>query len=178
MEIKEISINELREYENNPRNNENAVEAVAASIKEFGWKVPIVIDADNVIVAGHTRLKAARLLGLDKVPCIVADDLTPEQVKAFRIADNKTNELAEWDFELLESELAELAAMDFDMKQFGFDENGNEEEFDENDLDGEKATETVLITINCGSYSKYESIKEKIDNIAQEIGATVAVKMT
>lgn len=128
MTVKEIETNKLREYSNNPRNNDNAVEAVAASIKEFGFKVPIVVDADNVIVAGHTRLKAAKLLGLDKVPCIVADDLTPEQVKAFRVADNKTAELAEWDFELLESELAELASMDFDMEQFGFDELESEEE--------------------------------------------------
>lgn len=122
MKIKEIRLDELQEYENNPRHNESAVEAVAASIREFGFKVPIVVDAAGVIVAGHTRLKAAKLLGLDKVPCIVADDLTPEQVKAFRVADNKTAELAEWDFELLESELAELATMDFDMEQFGFDE--------------------------------------------------------
>lgn len=126
MEIKEININELHEYENNPRQNENAVEAVAASIREFGFKVPIVIDADNVIVAGHTRLKAAKLLGLDKVPCIVADDLTPEQVKAFRVADNKTAELAEWDIEKLEIELAELSDFDFDMSVFGFVEQETE----------------------------------------------------
>ena len=120
MQIKDIDIKALHEYESNPRHNENAVEAVANSIREFGFKVPIIIDKDNVIVAGHTRLKAAKLLGLDKVPCIVADDLTPEQIKAFRVADNKTAELAEWDFELLESELAELEAIDFDMSQFGF----------------------------------------------------------
>lgn len=117
MTIKELNIDELKEYENNPRHNENAVDAVAASIREFGFKVPIIIDSDNVIVAGHTRLKAAQKLGLDKVPCIVADDLTPEQIKAFRLADNKTAELAEWDFEMLESELEEL---DLDMSLFGF----------------------------------------------------------
>lgn len=122
MTIKEIKIDELKEYENNPRHNERAVEAVAASIKNFGFKVPIVIDADNVIIAGHTRLKAAQKLGLDKVPCVVADDLSPEQVKAFRVADNKTAELAEWDFDKLETELAELSALDFDMEQFGFDD--------------------------------------------------------
>lgn len=119
MQIQERFIEDLREYENNPRYNEKAVEAVAESIKEFGFKVPIVIDSDGVIVAGHTRLKAARSLGLDKVPCIVADDLTPEQVKAFRLADNKTAELAEWNFELLENELAELN--NFDMDALGFD---------------------------------------------------------
>lgn len=119
MTIKEIKTSELKEYENNPRHNESAVDAVAASIENFGFKVPIVIDKDNVIIAGHTRLKAAQKLGLEKLPCIVADDLTEEQVKAFRVADNKTAELAEWDIEKLESELAEL--QDFDMEQFGFD---------------------------------------------------------
>lgn len=123
MHIQEILLEDLREYENNPRNNDGAVQAVADSIKEFGFKVPIVVDRDNVIVAGHTRLKAARLLGLETVPCIIADDLTPEQVKAFRLADNKTGELAEWDFSALEIELAELSemALDFDMSDFGFE---------------------------------------------------------
>lgn len=123
MTIKEIRIEELKEYENNPRINDRAVDAVASSIREFGFKVPIIIDQENVIVAGHTRLKAARLLGLEKVPCVIADDLTPEQVKAFRVADNKTAELAEWDIELLEQELAELDEMDFDMEQFGFEDD-------------------------------------------------------
>lgn len=122
MLIKEIKILDLKAYENNPRNNENAVDVVANSIKEFGFKVPIVIDENNVIVAGHTRLKAAEKLGLDKVPCIVADDLTPEQIKAFRLADNKTAEFAEWDFEKLETEISALNDLDFDMQQFGFDE--------------------------------------------------------
>lgn len=110
-------LSELIPYENNPRNNENAIEAVANSIKEFGFKVPIVIDKDNVIVAGHTRFEAAKRLGLGAAPCIVADDLTEEQVRAFRLADNKTAELAGWDFRLLEEELDRL---EFDMSQFGF----------------------------------------------------------
>ena len=119
LQINNLPIADLKEYANNPRHNDAAVDAVAASIKEFGFKVPIIIDRDNVIVAGHTRLKAARKLGLETVPCIIADDLTPEQINAFRLADNKTAELADWDFELLEKELAALA--DFDMEQFGFD---------------------------------------------------------
>lgn len=118
MKIIEKKITELREYENNPRNNEGAVDAVAASIKEFGWKVPIVIDTDGVIIAGHTRKLAAEKLGLTVVPCIVADDLTPEQIRAYRLVDNKTAELASWDFVALEAELAELA--DMDMDSFGF----------------------------------------------------------
>ena len=123
MNIKDIRVSELKEYKNNPRHNDGAVSAVAESIKQFGFKVPIVVDRDNVIVAGHTRLKAARQLGLETVPCIIADDLTPEQVKAFRLADNKTAELAEWDFSTLELELSELSGMnlDFDMSDFGFD---------------------------------------------------------
>lgn len=122
MQIVEKKITELKEYENNPRNNDDAVEAVAESIQQFGFKVPIVIDSNGVIIAGHTRRKAAVKLGLDTVPCIIADDLTPEQIQAFRLADNKTAELAEWDFEALEKELAELTAFDVDMSLFGFDE--------------------------------------------------------
>lgn len=119
MQVHEIGLSYLSEYENNPRNNDSAVEAVAESIKQFGFKVPIIVDNDYVIVAGHTRLKAARLLGLDKVPCIVADDLTPEQIKAFRLADNKVGELAGWDFEKLMHELTALES--FEMDAFGFD---------------------------------------------------------
>lgn len=119
MQIIEKRIDELRPYKNNPRNNDGAVDAVAASIKEFGFKVPIIIDKDNVIVAGHTRLKAAQKLGAKTVPVILADDLTEEQVKAFRLADNKTAELAGWDFSMLEKELQALK--DIDMSVYGFD---------------------------------------------------------
>ena len=89
MNIVDIKLDDLKPYENNPRNNEEAIEPVANSIKIFGFKVPIVVDKNNIIIAGHTRYKAAKKLGLNKVPCIVADDLTDEQVKAFRLADNK-----------------------------------------------------------------------------------------
>ena len=118
MEIVYKKIGELKPYENNPRKNDEAVDAVAASISEFGWKVPVVIDTNNVIVAGHTRYKAAKKLGIEDIPCIVADDLTEEQVRAYRLADNKTNELAEWDFQLLEQE---LDGLEMDMEQFGFE---------------------------------------------------------
>ena len=123
MQIIEKNIADLKEYENNPRDNDGAVEAVAESIKQFGFKVPIVVDKNGVIVAGHTRKKAAEHLGFSSVPCIIADDLNEEQIKAFRLADNKTSDLAEWDFEALEKELAELTAFDVDMSLFGFDEN-------------------------------------------------------
>lgn len=120
--IKMASVKDLTPYPNNPRKNEAAIEPVANSIREFGFKQPIVIDKDNTIIAGHTRLLAAKELGLTEVPVIVADDLTPEQVKAYRLADNKTAELAAWDFELLDLELEELGDIgDFDMGDFGFD---------------------------------------------------------
>ena len=114
-----MDVDSLIPYANNPRLNDNAVDAVAASIKEFGFKVPIVVDGENVIINGHTRLKAAHKLGLTQVPVIVADDLTPEQVKAFRLADNKTSELAEWDVGKLDIELGEIP--DIDMGAFGFE---------------------------------------------------------
>lgn len=118
MEIVKIKIEELIPYSNNPRFNENAIEYVANSIKSFGFKVPVVVDKNNVIVCGHTRVKACERLGIKEVPCIVADDLTDEQIKAFRLADNKTAEIAEWDFETLEFELEDLK--NFNMEQFGF----------------------------------------------------------
>ena len=118
LQIIEKSITEITPYEKNPRKNDEAVEYVANSIKEFGFKVPIVIDKNGVIVAGHTRYKAAQELGLEKLPCVIADDLTEEQVKAFRLADNKVGELAEWDFDLLDGELDDI--FDIDMSEFGF----------------------------------------------------------
>lgn len=116
-----MDVYSLTPYANNPRLNDNAVDAVAASIKEFGFKVPIVVDGENVIINGHTRLKAAHKLGLRQVPVIVADDLTPAQVKAFRLADNKTSEFAAWDMDKLDIELDSIA--DIDMGDFGFDLN-------------------------------------------------------
>ena len=114
------NIAEIKPYENNPRHNESAIDAVASSIKEFGWKQPLVIDKDNVIVVGHTRWLAAKKLGLNEVPCLIASDLTDEQIAAYRLADNKTNELATWDFEKLKTELENIS--DIDMSQFGFEE--------------------------------------------------------
>ena len=125
MDILNLGLEEIKPYEKNPRNNDNAVDAVAASIREFGFKVPIIIDKDNIIVAGHTRYKAAKKLGLKTVPCIKADDLTDEQVKAFRLADNKVAEQAEWDFDLLNEELETIT---MDMEQFGFEMPEDEEE--------------------------------------------------
>jgi len=120
MDIINIAMKDLKPYENNPRKNDDAVKYVAESIKEFGFKVPIVIDKNNVIVAGHTRYKAAKKLKMSEVPCIIADDLTDEQIKAFRLADNKVAEKAEWDFDLLNAELDDI--IDLDMELFGFED--------------------------------------------------------
>lgn len=117
MQIINMPIEALREYENNPRFNDEAVEYVARSIESFGFRNPIIVDSNNVIIAGHTRLKAAKFLELDEVPVIVADDLTEEQVKAFRLADNKVGEIATWDIEALSVELDEI---ELDMGEFGF----------------------------------------------------------
>lgn len=119
------NVDELIPYVNNPRNNEGAVDAVASSIKHFGFKQPIVIDSKNEIVAGHTRLLASKKLGLKEVPVIIADDLNDTQIKAFRLADNKVAELANWDWELLDVEIEELEEMDldFELSDFGFEDD-------------------------------------------------------
>lgn len=175
MNIVMKQVTELKEYENNPRNNEAAIDAVANSIKEFGFKVPIVITKENVIIAGHTRLKASLKLGLVTVPCIVADDLTEGQIKAFRLADNKTAELASWDFTKLESE---LESIEMDMSVFGFEEleskvpdNATDDDFDPS----EELTETPYTKkddiyllgnhrVMCGD----ATIKESVDKLIQD----------
>ena len=119
MEIVTKKIDDIKEYKNNPRNNDEAVEYVANSIKEFGFKVPVIVDKDNVVVAGHTRIRAAKQIGLTEIPCIVAEDLSDEQIKAFRLADNKVAEISTWDLDMLSEELGEI--LDLNMADFGFD---------------------------------------------------------
>lgn len=170
MDIKNISINEIKPYENNPRINDNAIDKVMASIKEFGFKVPIVIDKDMVIVAGHTRYKAAEKLGLSEVPCIIADDLSPDQIKAFRLADNKVSEFSTWDFELLEKEMSEL---DFDFEEFGFSKLHVTEDFDdENDFkdDGFKKDEDELsgAKVRVGEYS-FDLTNEEYHTLIEDV---------
>ena len=138
MNIINIKLSDLKPYERNPRNNKEAVDYVANSIREFGFKNPIIVDKNNVIVAGHTRYLACKKLGIKEVPCIIADDLTDEQIKAFRLADNKVAEIATWDLDLLDEELNDL--LNFDMSDFGFDvdleefEEAQEDEFDIDEL--------------------------------------------
>ena len=123
MQIEYLKIADIIPYSNNPRNNDGeAVDRVAASIAEYGFKSPIIIDKDNIIIAGHTRYKAAKKLNLDTVPVIKANDLTPAQIKAYRIADNRVSEYATWNNELLSIELEKLQEFDFDLELTGFEE--------------------------------------------------------
>lgn len=150
MKIVNKAVDELIPYVNNPRNNDKAVDYVVKSIKEFGFKVPIVIDKNNVIVTGHTRLKACKKLKLKEVPCVVADDLTEEQIKAYRLADNKVSEFADWDFNALNLELEEI--LNIDMEDLGF----NIEELDSDEFgtdfelpDGDKSEfEQITFTLH------------------------------
>lgn len=137
MQVQSMKISEVKPYPNNPRNNDDGVEAVANSIKEFGWQQPIVVDKDNLIIVGHTRYKAAKKLGMDKVPVVVASNLSDEQVRAYRLADNKTGELTDWDMSLLDDELGDIA--DIDMSDFGFDLDLDDDEVEvqEDDFDDE-----------------------------------------
>lgn len=121
LNVKMVPIGDVVPYEKNPRLNDQSVDAVASSIREFGFKVPIVVDSKGVVVSGHTRLKAAKTLGLAEVPVIVADDLDDTKIKAFRLADNKVAELADWDESLLIKELEELDGLNYDMGQFDFE---------------------------------------------------------
>ena len=143
MEIINRKVIDLIPYDKNPRKNDEAVKYVKASIEQFGFKVPIVIDADGVIVAGHTRLKAAKELGMEEVPCIVADDLNEEQIKAFRLVDNKTAEMADWDIELLNTELLDLEA-NFDMADFGFEIEPPTGEVSDDDFDADAVADAIV----------------------------------
>lgn len=141
IQIKMLSIDDIVPYEHNPRRNDDAVGSVSESIKQFGFKVPIIIDKTKTIVAGHTRYKAAKKLKMRTVPCIVADDLTDEQVRAFRLADNRVSELAEWDFDLLDAELENI--LDIDMSDFGFADENDIDFIDDDVLPEEKANERL-----------------------------------
>src|ERR1700704_4593892 len=123
MKIELRKVADIKPYPGNPRVNDDAVAAVAASIQEFGFRQPIVVDAEGVIIVGHTRWKAAQQLGLEKVPVHVATDLSPAQIKGYRTADNQTATLAEWNFDLLPLELADLQASDFDLSLLGSDQD-------------------------------------------------------
>ena len=165
LKIEYVDIDSIKPYENNPRHNEEAIPYVMNSIKEFGFKNPIIIDKNNVIIAGHTRLESAKRLGMKEVPIIHADDLTEEQVKAFRLADNKVSEKAEWDFNMLDAELADL---DINMEDFGFEKlDINEEDFgtEFNLKEGDREPiQTMSITL---SDEQVEKVNEAINKMKQ-----------
>lgn len=152
MEIIYKSTKEIKPYENNPRNNNEAVEKVAVSITDYGFRVPIIIDSNNVIVAGHTRYKAALKIGCESVPCIVIDDLTPEQIRAYRLVDNKTAEYSSWDFEMLEKELKSL---DIDISEFEFPDLGETLDISDDDFYTDETVKNVKVkSIKCPHYGE------------------------
>lgn len=166
-------LSDLTPYDNNPRLNDGAVDAVAKSIEEFGFKVPIVIDKDGVIVAGHTRLKAAKQLAIDEVPCIIADDLSDEELKAFRLADNKVAELAGWNWDKLEEELEELKMSEIDMEELGFEEDdaldfSYIDELDENGLSMTKGESDHFVMSFTFPIEKQGLINEYVEEVSKE----------
>lgn len=169
MKVQNTKLSDIKPYENNPRINDNAVDKVAKSIEEFGFQQPIVVDKTHVIIIGHTQYKASQKLGLQEVPVVVADMLSDEQVKAYRLADNKTNEFAEWDYGLLNIELGDI--LDIDMSDFGFAENV----FSDNDLenmmdyevDARKKTE-YKIEISFESEEKRQQALKELINLGYD----------
>ncbi len=166
LQVEYIPIDDLQLYYNNPRKNSEAVQYVANSIQQFGFKVPIVVDKDNMIICGHTRYKAARRLRIAKVPCIRAEDLSPEQVKAFRLADNKVAEMSGWDFDRLEMEFNDIDPAQFDLADFGFfptftDDVTDDEDEGEDDNESDKE-ESYALVIDCGSKAEQRDIYERL----------------
>lgn len=161
LKIEYLPVSELKPYENNPRINDAAVPYVVKSIEEFGFKNPIILQKDNVIIAGHTRVKAAKQLGIKEVPCIYADDLSEEQVKAFRLADNKVAEIAAWDFGKLEEELAHI---DIDMGEFGFSNYEIGSFFEEEQEDVQSKGETLYkVVCVCNDIEEKEMLIEWLE---------------
>lgn len=173
IKVTQKPIADLIPYSRNPRRNDEAVPMVMNSIKEFGFKVPIVVDRNNIIVCGHTRFKAALKLGLETVPCIVADDLSDEQIKAFRLADNKVSEKSEWDFEILSGELDDI--INIDMDSFGF-ESIEFEEPEEDDSEKVNERERTGNAYNLDEYDELRAIGfyqmptlERIDYVPDDL---------
>lgn len=174
MEVKEWPIGKVKPYDKNPRNNDDAVEATANSIREFGWQQPIVVDKNGVIIVGHTRLKAAKKLRLEQVPVTVAENLTDEQVKAYRLADNKTGELADWDVDMLGNELNDI--LNIDMEDFGFiDPIEDVEPIDDDEMDTTDITTHVLsidkIKVELTD-DEYNDLTKRLDQYIDENGVS------
>lgn len=179
MEVRNMNIDDIKPYDNNPRDNDNAVESTANSIKEFGWQQPIVVDKDMVIIVGHTRYKAAKKLGYKEVPVVVASNLNKEQVRAYRLADNKTGELADWNTKFLDDELQSI--LDIDMGNFGFelDISEDKEEVKEDDFDEEVPEEPKSKLgqiyqlgrhrLMCGDSTDPEMVKKLVGGVQAEL---------
>lgn len=171
MNVIMMNLSDLTPYDKNPRKNDDAVKYVKASIKEFGFKIPIIIDKDNVIIAGHTRYKASKELNIKEVPCIVADDLTDEQIKAFRLADNKVGEVATWDDDLLNEELSDI--FEIDMSLFDF-EDDLEPNFDELEREVEE-NETLTIKIVFKTYDDWLKKEDELRKLVNDSNASMVV---
>lgn len=181
MIVKNVPISDIRPYGDNPRRNDEAVPKVAASIRRFGFQQPIVVDGNGVIIVGHTRYKAARQLGMDTVPVIYANELTPEQANEYRLADNKVGEIAEWDDRLLETE---LGSMGEDMAEFGFD-MGDEISYEiednidikQNKIKENKANDkqNIVVTITFTNKGDYDKSIDGINEIVGDKNATIKV---
>lgn len=186
MRVEMVNISDIKPYKRNPRKNENAVDKVAESIKQFGWQQPIVVDKDGVIIVGHTRYKAAKKLGFTEVPVLWATDLTEKQVRAYRLADNKTNELAEWDIVLLDEELADIdigidmSAFGFELDEISLDEPTEvvEDEVPEVDEESEPITQLGDIwqlgehRLMCGDSTDKETVKKLMDGSCADLLVT------
>ncbi len=159
LKIEYVDINSIKPYKKNPRKNEEAIPYVMESIKQFGFKNPVILDKDNVIVAGHTRIESAKRLGITEIPCIYADDLTDEQIKAFRLADNKVGEIAEWDIDLLDTELDDI--LNIDMSDFGFDLDVAGE-IERDDLSDKLQEKYEIIIIKCKDEMSMQEAYEKL----------------
>lgn len=165
MKIEILRRQDIIPYENNPRKNDSSVEKVAASIKNFGFKVPIIVDKNNIIVTGHTRLKAAELLDIQDIPVIRANDLNEEQIKAFRLADNKVAEFSGWDFGKLEEEINLIE--DFDMSEFGFEDIDFDfffKEEDEPEKEKPKKEEAFKILLKIQDKNLYKEVIDFLNN--------------
>lgn len=151
LEIKYVNINDIIPYNKNPRLNEDAIPYVMNSIKEFGFRNPVILDKNNIIVCGHTRVESAKRLNIKEIPCLYADDLTDEQVKAFRLADNKVSEKSEWNFDLLNEELENILNIDMSEFDFGKVDDIDIDSFFEENEQTEKEPKKIQCP-HCGEY--------------------------
>ena len=163
MQIVEININEIKPYYKNPRKNTKAIHFVEESIKNFGFKVPLTVDKDYVIITDHTRYEACKRLGFKKIPCIIVDDLDEEKIKAFRLADNKLSEIATWDMEKLKEEIENIK--DINLELFGFDNSVDDFNWDNIEEISEDLYEEPDLKLYCCPYCNHEDAKWRFKKV-------------